>query len=342
MTELPSSDDWHEGNEEDLTTIEGCYCPNCGGGRARTLMLPTKVPCFREIIIMALNCEDCAFRNSEVNFGGEIQPKGERMTLVVNSTDDLNRQLIKSDSASLFVPKLDFEIPRTTQRGSVSTIEGVLKTAAESLETLQPERLRLGDIDNFHRCRKVINQLKRYAGDEALDDDDDDEEEKASIFPYEIILDDPAGNSFIENPFAPSPDPNMKSDKYWRNPSQDMSLGLQPSQKAVEEGSIDNANPLHKNVANASAGSHRIEKLSSTRDGTSIGREEVMKFPTTCSHCYKPAETDMCITDIPHFKEVIIMSMVCDNCGYKSNEIKGGTFSFLNSLLLQVGTLSLC
>ncbi len=28
--------------------------------------------------------------------------------------------------------------------------------------------------------------------------------------------------------------------------------------------------------------------------------------------------------DIPHFKEVIIMSTNCDDCGYKNNEVKVG------------------
>ena len=32
----------------------------------------------------------------------------------------------------------------------------------------------------------------------------------------------------------------------------------------------------------------------------------------------------MCVTDIPHFKEVIIMTLNCEECGYRSNEIKGG------------------
>ena len=33
---------------------------------------------------------------------------------------------------------------------------------------------------------------------------------EADIFPFDIILQDPAGNSFIQNPFAPQIDPNMK------------------------------------------------------------------------------------------------------------------------------------
>jgi C4-type Zn-finger protein len=32
----------------------------------------------------------------------------------------------------------------------------------------------------------------------------------------------------------------------------------------------------------------------------------------------------MHILDIPHFKEMIIMSTTCDECGYKSNEVKAG------------------
>lgn len=30
------------------------------------------------------------------------------------------------------------------------------------------------------------------------------------------------------------------------------------------------------------------------------------------------------MSDIPHFKEVVIMATVCDKCGHKDNEVKGG------------------
>lgn len=305
-----------------MTTIEHCYCPYCEGGNAVTMMLPTRIPLFREIIVMNLTCEDCGFRNAEVNFGGEIQEKGERLALTVRNADDLNRQVIKSDSATIIIPALDFEIPPSTQRGTISTLEGILRRAASNLEEQQPERLRLQDVDNFHRCRKVIRRLRQMAGDTDVDYEDGSDEENAPVFPFTFILDDPAGNSFIENLFAPQPDPNLHSEKYWRTATQDMQLGLQPSEKAREAGMIDDQNPDHKNVVNAAKGHHKIGFLSSR--GENVGREEAMKFTTTCSHCYRPAETSMCVTDIPHFKEVIIMSLLCENCGYKSNEIKGG------------------
>ena len=323
---LPVGDAWVEGTEEELNIVYDCYCPNCEGGKAITRMLPTKVPLFRELIIMALECEECSFRNSEISFGGEIQEKGSKITLTLTSKDDLDRQMVKSDSASIIIPYLDLEVPPGTQKGTISTIEGFLKRIAENLEALQPERLKLGDVENFHRCRYVIEQLRRIAGEEV---DDDDENRPKFVFPtFDMILDDPAGNSFIENPLMPKADPNLKKELYFRTATQDMAIGLQPSAQAVKDGKIDNKNPLHKNSASgASQGKHAIdifEKKLETERKANVGRSEALSFPTECPSCRKQSETKMCVTDIPHFKEVIIMSLFCDSCGYKSNEVKGG------------------
>ena len=32
----------------------------------------------------------------------------------------------------------------------------------------------------------------------------------------------------------------------------------------------------------------------------------------------------MCVTDIPHFKEIILMCFYCESCAYKSVEVKAG------------------
>jgi len=270
-------------------------------------MLPTKVPMFREIIIMAFECPLCSYRNSEVTFGGEIQTKGIKYTLSVHSRRDLDRQIVKSDSCTIYIPEIEFEIPMNTQRGSISTLEGVLSTAAKNLQEGQEFRLQYNDnLETFHKCQHVINKLREY-----IDDDEETE--------FMFQMDDPAGNSFIENLCAPNVDPQLSIEHYERTPNQDMLLGLQPSNQAKEEGHIDDTNPLHKNIVNASNANVTIDESKKN-----IGREEVIKFPTDCPHCFNPAETDMCVTDIPHFKEVIIMSLACDHCGYKSNEIKGG------------------
>ena len=52
--------------------------------------------------------------------------------------------------------------------------------------------------------------------------------------------------------------------------------------------------------------------------------KEMMVMPAPCHACGHMGESRMCITDIPYFKEVIIMSFVCDFCGFRTNEIKAG------------------
>lgn len=123
-TPLPPLEGWVAAyDEEQLTEIPKCYCPSCGGSNASSNILPTKIPMFREIIVMSTSCEDCGYQNSEISFGGTIQEKGERLTLNCSSAEDLNRQIIKSDSCTLSIPSIELEIPPNTQRGVISTLE---------------------------------------------------------------------------------------------------------------------------------------------------------------------------------------------------------------------------
>lgn len=328
----PLGDAWQQGSEADVTEIDHCYCPNCGGGNGVSRVLPTKVPGFREILIISLTCEDCHFRNSEVTFGGAIQKWGERLALTVQSRHDLDRQILKSDSATVLLPNLsDLEIPPTTQQGVLTTIEGILLGVRDNLSRSQPDRLKLGDVDNFRRCQSVLEKIQRIVGMHHAEESDDDEDD-VPTFPFQLVLDDPAGNSYIENLHAPRPDGQIKIALYDRTPSQDMALGLQLSQEARREGSIQNTSPPHKNIENKSSSSRsllpaRLSNHSAQLDhdpGGGLGRREVLEFPTSCANCHKSATTGMSVIDIPHFKEIVLMSLVCEHCGFRSSEIKGG------------------
>jgi len=300
---LPSSlEEWNRADESNLSTITNCLCPSCQEYGAVTLCLPSKVPYFREIIIMQLTC-DCGFRNSEVTFGGELQPKGVRSILTVTSPADLNRQVIKSDSCTISLPSIEFEIPPITQRGSVTTLEGVITKAYTQLQDNQAARA-IADINLFTAVQGIIEKLTAMCSGTAT-------------YPFTVTIDDPAGNSYIENPHAPSPDKNLVTSHYTRTPTQDMSIGLQPSAAAREAGTIDDGNVDHKNKE--WSGGTAVDD-----DVSKLGIEEVMSFPGDCSGCGAPTTTNMCMTRIPHFKEVIIMSMDCDKCGFRSNEVKGG------------------
>lgn len=308
-------------DENDLHHIKNTLCPSCSGSKAQTKILPTNIPYFRQIIILSVECPDCHFCDSQVDFGS-VESKGKKITLTItNWEEERNRQIAKSDTATVYIAALDLELPPKTQVG-VNTIEGMLAKAANNLESLQEERLRMGDLSNFHRCHCAITKLRSILG--SRDNHDDDyvsiSREDEELTPFTIMIDDPAGNSFIENPCAPHPDPNMTCENYNRTPTQDISLGLQPSKEAVETGVIDDCSAVHKKKSQRR---HRFDiEEDCLHDITT--QKEVMKFPTPCPHCQAPSETNMCVTNIPHFKEVVLMCFQCEQCGYRSNEIKGG------------------
>lgn len=128
-----SGDDDCDGEEriEGLDIIES-LCMRCGG-TGQTRLKIHKIPYFRELIIASFVCEECGERNNEVTFGGEIQLQGCKITLNVITPDDLNRQIVKSDSATLKLVEIDLEIPSVTQKGEINTIEGILKSIENNL-----------------------------------------------------------------------------------------------------------------------------------------------------------------------------------------------------------------
>lgn len=48
-----------------------------------TKFLFTKIPFFKEIILSSFLCDHCGYKNTEVQFGGKIEPLGIRYTLKV-------------------------------------------------------------------------------------------------------------------------------------------------------------------------------------------------------------------------------------------------------------------
>jgi len=66
---------------------------------------------------MSFECEHCGFSNNELQSGGQIQEKGIKIVLEIKDTSDLNRQIVKTDSTSVTIPSLEFEIPAYSQKG---------------------------------------------------------------------------------------------------------------------------------------------------------------------------------------------------------------------------------
>ncbi|KAL0784845.1 hypothetical protein Bca101_001090 [Brassica carinata] len=298
-------------------------------GTSRFLL--TLIPHFRKVLISAFECPHCGETNNEVQFAGKIQTRGccYHLEVLAGDAKIFDRQVVKSESATIKIPELDFEIPPEAQRGSLSTVEGILARAADELSALQEERKKV-DPKTAEAIDQFLYKLRACAKAET---------------PFTFVLDDPAGNSFVENPHAPSPDPSLTIKFYDRTPEQQATLGYlaDPSQAGHSEGSLatpsGETGSIPHGTIGATAGHRAIAQSNSTDISDNLfsysAPEEVMTFPSTCGACMKQCETRMFVTsilskfhslkiEIPYFQEVIVMASTCEDCGYRNSELKPG------------------
>ncbi|KYN28845.1 PREDICTED: zinc finger protein ZPR1 [Trachymyrmex cornetzi] len=270
--------------EPEITEIES-LCVECGKNGITRLLL-TKIPHYKDVVLMSFECEHCGYQNNEIQSGGKIAEKGIKITLQVVMSQDLNRQVVKSDYTSIHIPHLDFEIPSQSQKGEITTVEGIIDRSIRALEQDQSRR-REEFPDTAVEIDLFISKLRAL---KILDE------------PFTIIFQDISGNSHIENPKAPIKDSQCTITHFKRTKEQNHILGIYP----------DNEDVLLKPIQE---GEYPLEQLEG----------EVLSFPTNCPDCNSPCETNMKLTNIPHFKEVVIMATLCESCGHRTNEVKSGS-----------------
>ena len=147
---------------------------------------------------MATVCEYCGHKTNEVKSGGGIEPKGKKISLNVTDVTDMSRDVLKSETCSLMIPELEFEMGGYALGGRFTTLEGLLDNVLEqvsnnpfggdSVSSEQKQKLEQFKIDFIS-----LKEVKK---------------------PFIIILDDPAGNSYIQNTYAPDSDPEMTIGNY--------------------------------------------------------------------------------------------------------------------------------
>lgn len=262
-----------------------------------TRLLLTKIPFFREVIIMSFSCPHCGFHNAEIQSAGEIQQQGHKIFFRVDTSNDLSRQIVKSDTCVFRVEDIDLEVP--PGRGQLTNVEGILSTIAEDLGGKQDER-KEKTPEIFEKIEGVLQTLKSMV--------------EGAKLPFTVTVDDPAGNSSVEPSPSDSDGKYVRKD-YDRTPEQNTTLGL--SQQVDEDATQLEYHPQHM------VGMPE-EELVNNVDDDDIIENQVYEFPAQCPGCMQPCSTNMKMVNIPHFKQVIIMSTNCDHCGYKSNEVKTG------------------
>jgi len=280
-----------DADTQGVTEIES-LCMNCHE-QGTTRLLLTRIPYFREIVLSSFDCPHCHNKNTEIQPSGNIQDRGIRIKLNVTLKEDLDRQVVRQASAKFRIEELDFEAPPFNTKGALTSIEGMIVHAITGLNQQQIVR-RVMHPEIAAKIDTVIEQLESL---------------RTGTRPFTFLLEDCSGNSFMENPYAPRKDPNMTVNFYKRSKEENEKLGI-----TLENDDLDNdPDVLH----------HHLEDLAVKADSFNV-KEEVLEFPTNCERCQQPCITKMKLVDIPHFKEAIIMATVCDNCGWKTNEVKAG------------------
>jgi zinc finger protein len=130
------------------TTCHVCY----QNGVSKMCMI--SVPFFKELIIMAFTCDRCGAHTSEIKTGGEIGAKGKKITIAVETEDDLKRDLFKSETAKVILPDIDFEMDYGTLGGKYTTVEGLIDSIYENFKKNNPF---MGDSDSA--LKQKINEF---------------------------------------------------------------------------------------------------------------------------------------------------------------------------------------
>lgn len=279
-------------------------CMNCHKNGTTRLLL-TKIPYFREVILMSFSCPHCGFKNSEIQQAGEIQAKGSKYVLQVEELKDLNRQIVKSEWCTCKFAEIDVEIP--PRKGQLTTVEGLLSQIRDDLSGDQEARKTI-DPDTYEKIEEFLKKVTAAINGE--------------ILPLTLTVDDPAGNSYVE--FVPGESPHKWSHiEYFRTDEQSRNLGLAigDDNSTSEEGVNASSNNTSDNQPRNPSTVEQVQQEESEIENL---QGEVQTFHATCPACHAPCPTHMKIVNIPHFKDVIIMSTVCERCGYKSNEVKTG------------------
>jgi len=163
-----------------------------------------------DIFIMSTNCDACGYRDNEVKSGSAISAQGKKIILKVEDAEDLSRDILKSETCGLSIPEIDLVLQEGTLGGRFTTLEGILDQVYEELS----DKVFAGDSSGSEDkpgFEMFLTKLK---------------EVKNAERGFTLILDDPLANSYLQNIYAPDPDPNMEIIMYDRSWQQNEELGL--------------------------------------------------------------------------------------------------------------------
>lgn len=160
---------------------------------------------------MATNCDACGLRTNEVKSGSGIEPQGVKIEVKVRTKEDFSRDILKSDTCAMELPELDLEVGSEALGGRFTTVEGILLATKEQLTSCTAFTGDSAESSAEERMAKFIEKLDQVLNGEK---------------PVTIVLDDPAGNSYVQSLSDTGCDDGLTITKYDRTFEQNEELGL--------------------------------------------------------------------------------------------------------------------
>ena len=190
-------------------------CPGCMRP-CTTNMKMVDIPHFKSVVLMSTVCEECGYRSNDVKTGGEIPEQGKKLTLKVESVEDLARDILKSESCALECPELSLQVNPGTLGGRFTTVEGLLTQVRDDLHSQIFESA--GEGGDSLAAEERARWDVFFAGlDEAIKGDKK----------FTVILTDPLASSYVQKAVDPDqPDPQLTEEDYQRTDEEEEDLGL--------------------------------------------------------------------------------------------------------------------
>ncbi|KAI0394968.1 zinc finger protein zpr1 [Xylariaceae sp. FL0594] len=190
-------------------------CPGCMH-HCITRMTMVDIPHFKAVVLMSTVCSACGYKSNDVKTGGEIPELGRRITLKVESEEDLARDILKSETCALECPELNLSVNPGTLGGRFTTVEGLLTQIRDDLRSQIFETGSGGGDSLASNEKETWNQF--FEGlDVAI------KGEK----PFTVILSDPLASSYVQKAVDPDQDdPQLTIEDYTRTDEEEEDLGL--------------------------------------------------------------------------------------------------------------------
>ena len=252
-----------------------------------TRLLLYHIPYFREVLLSSFSCDHCGHKDNSVRPAGKIQEKGSKYMLRLDNKKDLERQIVRNDTAVLKIEDIDLEMP--TGQSQLTNIEGILLQISTELEAGQAAR-KEQSVETYTALQAIIERLKKMMDTSGL--------------PFTLSIDDPSGNSFIE-PFPDDKGNKYTRHDYLRTADQNEQLGLGGEEVEEEEEEEEEETPVGL-------------------PDSEIVNGVVYSLHETCPACARKCLVNMQRVEIPHFKEVFIIATNCSHCGYRTSDVKTG------------------